>query len=123
MRNRSFVGIALVSLSDSSNNDQSNSPLPKVGRAPVWGDFLAIVSTLIGAMYMVLFKYRVRDESRLDMRLVFGFIGLFILLSYWPIGVVLHLSHLERFEFPDTNRTVFALLASVSLARARHTMQ
>ena len=45
MRNRSFVGIALVSLSDSSNNDQSNSPLPKVGRAPVWGDFLAIVST------------------------------------------------------------------------------
>ncbi|KIP09015.1 hypothetical protein PHLGIDRAFT_58180, partial [Phlebiopsis gigantea 11061_1 CR5-6] len=113
---RQAQGIALVSWSDTSPA-AATSPAPDAdfARAPLWGDFLALVAAVIGALYLVLFKHHVRDEARLDMRLLFGLFGLFNLLWSWPIGVALHLAGVERFALPEARRTVLALLVNAGV--------
>ena len=66
------------------------------------------------AIYVILLKVRIRSESRIDMQLFFGFVGLFNILACWPIGVVLHFTGVERFELPTTGRAVAGLLVNVS---------
>lgn len=111
----SFVGVVLVSLSDSSQPQPSEpstgmSHLPSM---PIVGDALALLSALGYALYVTLLKVRIRSESRVDMQLFFGFVGLFNILGCWPIGVVLHLTGVERFELPHTSKAVMALLINV----------
>ena len=65
------------------------------------------------AIYVILLKVRIRSESRIDMmQLFFGFVGLFKILAYWPIGVVLHFTGVEK--LPTTGRAVAGLLVNVS---------
>ncbi|KAJ6610110.1 hypothetical protein B0H10DRAFT_2062145, partial [Mycena sp. CBHHK59/15] len=49
--------------------------------APVLGDSLALISAIFYALYVILLKVRIRSESRVDMQLFFGFVGLFNVLS------------------------------------------
>ncbi|OCH95761.1 hypothetical protein OBBRIDRAFT_787971 [Obba rivulosa] len=117
----SFGGVALVSLSDSS---QSSTPGPQTS-APsfssifqseaVLGDVLALLSALFYACYVTLLKVRIRDESRIDMQLFFGFVGLFNLLTLWPLGIILHLTGVERLELPHTSKAVVALLINMGI--------
>ena len=81
------------------------------------GDALALLSALFYALYVTLLKVRIRSESRIDMQLFFGFVGLFNILACWPIGVVLHLTGAEAFELPSTGKAVAALLINVSYWR------
>jgi solute carrier family 35, member F5 len=114
----------LVSLSDSTTKvpDPGNtSPPPNVpppgsafGPAPIVGDLLALLSALFYATYVTLLKVRVREESRVDMQLFFGFVGLFNVLFFWPIGVILHFAQVERFELPVSSRVMVAILINVS---------
>lgn len=83
--------------------------------SPLFGDTLALLSALFYALYVILLKVKIRSESRIDMQLFFGFVGLFSIVATWPIGVVLHLTGLERFELPHTNKTIAALLINVGL--------
>ncbi|RPD81975.1 hypothetical protein L226DRAFT_564614 [Lentinus tigrinus ALCF2SS1-7] len=113
----SFVGVVLVSLSDSSQPQQSEpstgmSHLPSM---PIIGDALALLSALGYAFYVTLLKVRIRSESRIDMQLFFGFVGLFNILGCWPIGVVLHLTGVERLELPHTSKAVVALLINMAI--------
>jgi solute carrier family 35 protein F5 len=80
---------------------------------PILGDFLALASALFYALYVILLKVRIRSESRIDMRLFFGFVGLFNILTCWPLGVFLHLVGVEPFELPTTKRALGAILISV----------
>ncbi|KAG6832443.1 hypothetical protein H0H92_001489 [Tricholoma furcatifolium] len=104
-----FAGVALVSLADSSG-----SPLLEPSHL-LLGDFLALVSALVYALYVVLLKVRIRVESRIDMQLFFGFVGLFNVLGYWILGVMLHVSGIEIFEPPPSGSAVKAIFLNMAI--------
>jgi solute carrier family 35 protein F5 len=79
----------------------------------ILGDFLALTSALFYALYVTLLKVRIRTESRIDMQLFFGFVGLFNILTCWLLGVFLHLTGAEPFELPTTRKAVGAILLTV----------
>lgn len=127
MRFRSFSGVVLVSLSDSTQTTaRGDVPVtldttPEVRgfvrdekySNPLFGDFLALSGALFFAVYVILFKIKVRQESRVDMQLFFGFVGLCTVLFLWPIGLILHLTGAETFELPSDRRTIIGLLINV----------
>ena len=78
-----------------------------------------MLSALFYAVYVILLKVRIRSESRIDMQLFFGFVGLFNILACWPIGIVLHFTGVERFEVPSAGRIVVGLLINVSCLKFR----
>ncbi|KAI0931924.1 hypothetical protein AcW1_000803 [Taiwanofungus camphoratus] len=120
----SFGGVALVSLSDSS---QPQSPgavsyvrlradrLTTFASKHILGDALALLSALFYALYVILLKVRIRQESRIDMQLFFGFVGLFNILFCWPIGIILHFTGVEKFELPHGSSVVLALLINMAI--------
>ncbi|EMD42193.1 hypothetical protein CERSUDRAFT_147823 [Gelatoporia subvermispora B] len=120
----SFGGVALVSLSDSS---QAQTPGPQTSASSpsfyssifqsgaILGDTLALLSALFYALYVTLLKVRIRNESRIDMQLFFGFVGLFNLLTLWPLGIILHLTGIERLESPHTSKAIVSLLINMGI--------
>ncbi|KAH9898071.1 hypothetical protein C8Q73DRAFT_683578 [Cubamyces lactineus] len=116
----SFVGVVLVSLSDSSQPEPAGPPAPTAGMShlpsmPIIGDALALFSALFYALYVTLLKVRIRSEDRIDMQVFFGFVGLFNILACWPIGVLLHLTGVEPFELPYSRKAVMALLVNMTI--------
>ncbi|KAI0375331.1 hypothetical protein BV20DRAFT_985895 [Pilatotrama ljubarskyi] len=116
----SFVGVVLVSMSDSSQPESSTPPPPSTGTShlpsmPIVGDALALFSALFYALYVTLLKVRIRSEERIDMQVFFGFVGLFNILACWPIGVILHLTGVEPLELPNTSKAVMALLINMAI--------
>ncbi|KAF5390308.1 hypothetical protein D9757_002816 [Collybiopsis confluens] len=113
----SFVGVLLVALADSSQtiDDDSLSAPISVSARYVLGDFLALFSALFYAFYVILLKVRIRAESRIDMQLFFGFVGLFNIVFCWPIGVLLHLTGVEKFELPTTSKAVAAIIINMAI--------
>jgi len=110
----SFGGVVLVSLSDSSGPSNPGAPANHP-RVPLLGDTLALFSALFYALYVILLKVHIKDESRIDMQLFFGFVGLFSIFGTWPIGVILHFTGVERFELPRAPQTVIALLVNMAI--------
>ncbi|KAI0080253.1 hypothetical protein K474DRAFT_1590154 [Panus rudis PR-1116 ss-1] len=121
----SFSGVLLVSLSDGSQDAASPDPSPSANvvrlssrglNVPLLiGDTLALLSALFYALYVILLKVRIRSESRIDMQLFFGFVGLFNILATWPIGVVLHFTGIEKFELPHTTKVITAILINMAI--------
>ena len=66
------------------------------------------------AAYTILFKVRVGQESRIDMVLFFGLLGLCVVVLLWPIGLILHLTGVEPFELPTDERAIFGIAVNVS---------
>lgn len=64
-------------------------------------------------MYVTVLKVRIKSESRIDMQLFFGFVGLFNILTCWPLGLVLHLTGVEIFELPSNKKAMTAVLVNV----------
>ncbi|KAG8704691.1 hypothetical protein FRC09_003381 [Ceratobasidium sp. 395] len=81
--------------------------------ASMSGDLLALGSALFYALYVVLLKVRIGDESRINMQLFFGFVGVFNVLACWPIGIVLHLTGMEPFELPSSRKAWYAILLNM----------
>lgn len=77
------------------------------------GDALALISAFFGAVCVILLKVRIKDESRVDMQLFFGLVGLFNLLLLWPIGLILHLTGAEYFGLPRTKQDLYAIMTNV----------
>lgn len=136
----SFLGVLLVTLADAEEN-RPDAPKPAkftlfsralnlmssdgTGSAthpstanPPLGDALALLSALFYALYVTLLKVRIKDESRIDMQLFFGFVGMFSVLGLWPIGIILHLTGAETFELPKTSEvwTVIAINMFITLS-------
>ncbi|KAF8898624.1 hypothetical protein BD779DRAFT_1484858 [Infundibulicybe gibba] len=116
----SFSGVLLVSLSDSSAKPEGASHRivthsANHARRPVLGDALALLSAIFYALYVILLKVKIQSESRVDMQLFFGFVGLFNILSCWPIGIILHLTGVEVFALPTTNQVVYAILLNMAI--------
>ncbi|KAG9078935.1 hypothetical protein FS749_009006, partial [Ceratobasidium sp. UAMH 11750] len=115
----SFVGCTLVSLADTSGRNPAQPPAempipPGISHPRAYlGDLLALGSALFYALYVVLLKVRIGEESRIDMQLFFGFVGTFNVLACWPIGVVLHLTGAEVFELPNSRKAWYAVLLNM----------
>lgn len=111
----SFIGVLLVSLSDSSSPSVDPTASVTSGTLPLWGDFLALVSAVFYALYVTLLKVKIESEERIDMQLFFGFVGLFNIFMSWPVGVILHWTGVETFESPHGYNIILGLLTNVSL--------
>ncbi|CEL60990.1 putative vacuolar membrane protein YML018C OS=Saccharomyces cerevisiae (strain ATCC 204508 / S288c) GN=YML018C PE=1 SV=1 [Rhizoctonia solani AG-1 IB] len=114
----SFAGSVMVSLADSSGTEGLVADIPVVnsGRSrpqAIFGDFLALGSALFYALYVVLLKVRIGDESRINMQLFFGFVGIFNILGFWPLGVLLHYTRVEIFELPSSSKALYSVLLNM----------
>ncbi|KAI8348892.1 hypothetical protein B0O80DRAFT_417765 [Mortierella sp. GBAus27b] len=118
------IGVALVSESDRRESDQGGNNLisimgisssmisPAAPSAPLFGDFLALLSAVFYGCYTVLLKVRIRNESRVNMSLFFGYVGLFNLVLLWPMFGVLHLTGIEPFELPTGSKVIWMIVVN-----------
>ncbi|KAG9017782.1 hypothetical protein FRB93_004593 [Tulasnella sp. JGI-2019a] len=98
----SSLGVLLVSLADSGSTIKE-VPLSDVSTSnPPLGDCLTLLSGLFWALYVTLLKVSIRIESRVNMQLFFGFVGVINIVTLWPIGVLLHLTGAEPFQWPTS---------------------
>lgn len=115
----SLAGIILISTVDLSGNntdDEHRGDFPeKSSRDIAIGDALAFLSAVMYGLYAVFMKKRIDDESRVNMPIFFGLVGLINVLLLWPGFIVLHYTGIEPFEMPPTP-WVTAVILSNSLA-------
>lgn len=84
----------LVSLSD---NDE--------GVQTLWGDALALLGAVFYGTYTSLLRYKIKDESQVNMPMFFGFVGFFNMILLWPFIIILHYTGVEHFEVPSLRVT------------------
>ena len=113
----SLAGIIMISMSDlSGQNDETRGSFPHKSRQQIAiGDALAFLSAVLYGLYSTFLKKRVGDETRIDMPLFFGFVGLFNVVLLWPGLVILHFTGVERFELPPDHRILAIVLVSVDI--------
>ncbi|CAK5280569.1 unnamed protein product [Mycena citricolor] len=117
----SFTGVILVSLSDSVLPQQpagaASRPLAHsayIAPRPVLGDVLALTSAFFYALYVILLKVRIRTESRVDMQLFFGFVGLFNIIAGFPAALLLSWIGVEQLELPG-KASMAALVVNMAI--------
>lgn len=91
-----IAGTIIVSLAD------SGSTLNAIATNPLLGDFLSIVSAGLYAVYITLIRKKLPDEKegqgQVSMAQFLGFLGLFNMLFFLPVALVLNFSKLEPFH-------------------------
>ena len=102
----SLAGIFLISRVDiSGSNDENRGSFPhKTPTEIAIGDVMAGVSAIIYGIYTIVMKKQVGDESKVNMMLFFGLVGLINVCLLWPGFVIMHLTGFETFELPPTGR-------------------
>ncbi|KAI5816309.1 hypothetical protein BZA77DRAFT_62499 [Pyronema omphalodes] len=122
----SLIGIYLISTTDLSPASPSDaippsnivSTMDDVLRSPLqilMGDSMALLSAFSYATYITLLKLRIGSESRINMQLFFGFVGLFNVLFLWPLLIILHFTGIEPFELPPESRVWAIILVNASI--------
>ena len=102
----SLAGIILISGIDvSGDQDENRGSFPhKSHKQIAIGDILAFASAIMYGIYTTVMKKRIGDESKADMIMFFGFVGLFNIITLLPGFLVLHFTGIETFELPPTKR-------------------
>lgn len=110
----SLTGIILISGVDlSGDNDKNRGSFPHKSQGQIaMGDALAFASAILYGIYTILMKKRMGDETRVDMLLFFGLVGLLNVITLLPGFFVLHYARVERFEIPPTTRVVTIILVN-----------
>ncbi|RLN13688.1 hypothetical protein C2845_PM09G21820 [Panicum miliaceum] len=89
-------GTIIVSLADSS------STVNAIATNPLLGDFLSIFSAGCYAIYITLIRKKLPDEKegegQVSMAQFLGFLGLFNMLFFLPVALVLNFAKLEPFH-------------------------
>lgn len=108
----SLAGIILISSIDlTGNQDNNRGSFPhKSHKEIAVGDVLAFTSAVMYGLYSTLMKKRIGDESKVDMPMFFGFVGLFNFITLLPGFFILHFSGIETFELPPTRRILAIVL-------------
>jgi solute carrier family 35 protein F5 len=108
----SLGGVALISMVDvSGETDENRGSFPhKTPKELAIGDVMAFVSAVLYGFYTVFMKARIGDETRVNMPLFFGLVGLANVLLLWPGFIILHLTGIEPFELPPTSRILNIVL-------------
>ncbi|WPG99783.1 Hypothetical protein R9X50_00260200 [Acrodontium crateriforme] len=114
----SFFGILLVYATDlfgNNNDDKHRGNFPqKSFSETLTGDGLALISAAFYGYYACQIKRDCEDESRINMLLFFGFVGLFNVLFMWPFFFLFHYTGLEPFGLPEST-SVAAMVVSNAL--------
>lgn len=112
----SFIGVILISRVDLSSSpptapddvppsDGGDDPYSRKTPAEIaLGDAMAAVSAILYGIYTIVMKKQVGDESRVNMQLFFGLVGLFNVFLLWPGFILLHFLDIEKFSLPSENR-------------------
>ncbi|EME85044.1 uncharacterized protein MYCFIDRAFT_124190, partial [Pseudocercospora fijiensis CIRAD86] len=112
----SLAGIAIISsldLSGNSSDDKHRGDFPEKSlREIAIGDCLAFLSAVMYGLYAVFMKKRISDETRVDMPVFFGFVGLINVLILWPGLFVFHWLGIETLEAPPTWRVTLIILCN-----------
>ena len=110
----SLAGIVMISSMDlTGNNDKNRGSFPHKSHLQLAiGDAMALISALLYGIYTSLMKKRIADESRVDMMLFFGFVGLFNMIILLPGFPILHFTGIETFEIPPTKRITAIVLVN-----------
>ncbi|KAL8747084.1 MAG: hypothetical protein Q9190_000991 [Brigantiaea leucoxantha] len=112
----SFAGVSLISsvdLSGSNDKNRGSFPHKSPGQIAV-GDAFALFSAVLYGAYTTLIKKRIRNESRVNMALFFGFVGIFSTVTLVPGFPILHYTGIEKFELPPTKRVVGIILINAA---------
>jgi solute carrier family 35 protein F5 len=102
-------GAVIISLKDKADSAGNNLD----GSYPMRGDLLAGMSAILYGLYTVYLRLRVPDENAVSMQLLLGFLGLFNLIFFWPLFIILHYSDWETFHFPPWRALVALLLNGI----------
>lgn len=90
-------GTVMVSLGDTEAGARAAA-----SESPLLGDALALISALLYSVYVTLIRKRLPDEAkgegRASMALFLGYLGLFNLLIFLPVALVLEFTELESFR-------------------------
>lgn len=113
----SLIGVILISRVDLSSSspstpddavtpsDGGNDPYSSKTPAEIaLGDAMAALSAIVYGVYTIVMKKQVGDESRVNMQLFFGLVGLFNVFLLWPGFILLHVLDIEKFSLPTENR-------------------
>ncbi|XP_058101515.1 uncharacterized vacuolar membrane protein YML018C [Magnolia sinica] len=91
-----MVGTIIVSLGDSETGPNA------IATNPLLGDILALVSAGLYSVYITLIRKKIPDEERgeglASMAQFLGFLGLFNLLIFLPVALILNFTGLEPFH-------------------------
>ncbi|KAJ5893508.1 hypothetical protein N7495_005199 [Penicillium taxi] len=115
----SLIGIILISRVDLSGPDETpvagrgegSFPHKSAGEIAL-GDAMAAFSALLYGVYTIVMKKQAGDESRVNMQLFFGLVGLFNVVLLWPGFIILHYTGIETFELPSTSRVWMIILVN-----------
>ena len=108
----SLAGIVLISSVDlSGSTDENRGSFPhKTTKELAIGDAMAFFGAIIYGFYTVIMKKRIGDESRVDVLLFFGLVGLCNVLFLWPGFPILHFTRVEPFEMPPSRRVWLVII-------------
>ncbi|CCF59867.1 hypothetical protein KAFR_0I00860 [Kazachstania africana CBS 2517] len=107
----SFMGIVI--LVTNSNAD----PVSQFHSNPYYtmiGNILALSSAFIYGVYSTLFKKLI--NKKLNIKLFFGFIGIFSLVTFWPVLLLLHVTKIEILQFPSNTKILSIVILNCSIA-------
>ncbi|CAK4034065.1 related to integral membrane [Lecanosticta acicola] len=112
----SLAGIILISsidLSGRSNDEEHRGDFPeKSPKEIAIGDFMAFLSAVFYGLYAVFMKKRIPDETRVDMPVFFGLVGVINVLILWPGFILLHVTGIETLELPPSGRVLAVILGN-----------
>lgn len=111
----SFFGVSLVAWADSGAAHPTG-----IASHPVLGDSLAIISAMCYAAYVTLLKLRIGSEDRISMPLFLGFVGLFNLVAFWPVGLLLDVLGVEPLELPSDGLMLMGLILNMAITVIRY---
>ena len=110
----SLAGIIVISsldLSGRTNDDEHRGDFPeKTLKEIAIGDFLAFLSAVMYGLYAVIMKSKIGDESRVNMPVFFGFVGLINVLCLWPGFFFFHYTGIETFELPPNFKVTLVVI-------------
>lgn len=98
----SFLGIALI-----TSQDSRKVTAPSFA---VLGNIFAFGSAVLYGFYTTLLKKQVGEESNLNTKLFFGFVGVYTLAGLWPLICLLDYFGVETFALPPSPK-IWWLLA------------
>jgi solute carrier family 35, member F5 len=101
----SLLGVILIVYSDYDDDSDADN---------TWiGDIFALVSAVGYALYASFFKWRTKDESRVNTTLFLGLLGLVNVCSLWVFFPLLSILGLEAFSWPSAKVLVFLIVNGV----------
>ncbi|CAI4038292.1 hypothetical protein SMKI_04G6340 [Saccharomyces mikatae IFO 1815] len=101
----SLFGIILIVMQSSKQQDSVSASSFLIGNT------LALLGSFGYSVYTTLLKYEISSKGlQLDIQMFLGYVGIFTFLLFWPVLIILDISHLETFELPNNFRILSMVL-------------